>query len=358
MYLLPDVFASDSLMGRFVRVSVSGDLPVSAFTFFAVCANPMSQRQPMGIEKTPDPNNDQGQTQPSSGSVPPKPPRIASFFSAFVVLFMIAIVVIPLFYAIVPQEVARWNLAAAWEKRLNGDLPSAIDSLTAALESDPLHLEIYLQRAAWYEEIGNRESALQDFNKVHDIAGNDRRMLVGRAMTYHGMGKSDEAIRDLQQLLEEGSSDTRFVDLNILAYMRALTKTDLDQALVEINESIALDLERRGQDEVLIPEAALLDTRGFIQYQRGEFQDARDDLEAAVKQYSVELRRWERRLKSGKGIVDLRLDRLQLQVEKQTLAVVVYHRGLIYEKLEQTDLAEADFDHVRTLGFEPGDDLY
>ena len=273
---------------------------------------------------------------------------MASLFSVLVVVFMVAIVVIPLFYTSFFDELGRWQLAAAWEQRLDGDLEAAINSLTLALEVDPHHVEIYLQRAEWHDQLGDRKAALRDYNKVQEFADNDRRMLLGRAMTYHGMGKPAESIRDLEQLLEASSGQNLAIALNILAYVRALNNTDLDQALLDIVESI----------DVLGAVPALLDTRGFIRYQLGEFEAARDDLEEAVKGYSEELRSTQRRLKGGQRIIDFRIYQLKVQAEKETFAVVVYHRGLIYEKLGEMELAQVDFDKVRELGFEPNEDLY
>jgi tetratricopeptide (TPR) repeat protein len=335
-----------------------GDSQVTVSVFLAVGINPMSQRQSPGMVESPSPRDNQGQMPPSDGSDPLKQRRIAALFSTFVVVFMVAIVVIPLFYTSFSDELGRWRLAAAWEHRLNGELETAIASLTTALEADPYHVDIYLQRAAWYDQMGDREAALRDYNKVHELAVYDQRMLVGRAMTYHAMGKYAESIGDIKELLDVSSGADRIGYLNLLAYVRGLNNTDLDEALSEIIESIDLDSARRRQVGVFIMNPALLDTRGFIYYQRGDFDAARDDLEVAVKQYSTALKRSERRLRSGVGIVDLRLGRLQLQGEKETLAVIVYHRGLIYERLGKTDLAQVDFDHVRILGFEPNEELY
>lgn len=310
------------------------------------------------MPESADPTDDQGRTHPDSELEPPKPHRIASLSGALVIVFVVAIVVVPVFYAgHFPEEMGRWRLAAAWEQRLDGKLEAAIDSLNSALESDPGHVEIYLQRAAWYDEIGNREAALRDYNKVSELADNDRRMLLGRAMTYHRMGKPAESIRDLEQLLKATrdqnqlgrSSKARIaIAWNTLAYFRALNNSDLDQALLDIEVSLQL----------IGPSPALLDTRGYILYRLGEYEAARDDLEEAVKAFSLDLDRARRRLSGGKGVVDLRVYKLRLQAIQQTFAVLIYHRGLIYEKLGETDRAQADFDQVRDLGFEPGEDLY
>ena len=98
---------------------------------------------------------------------PLKQSRMASLFSTLVIVFMVAIVVIPLFYTSLSDEVGRWRLAAAWEQRLDGELETAISTLNSALELDPNHLKIYLQRAEWYDQLGDHEAALREIGRAH-----------------------------------------------------------------------------------------------------------------------------------------------------------------------------------------------
>ena len=48
----------------------------------------------------------------------------------------------------------------------------------------------------------------------------------------------------------------------------------------------------------------------------------------------------------------------QLPLQQRSIAVLHYHRGLVYERLGRQDEADADYRRVRELGFEPGDDLF
>lgn len=310
----------------------------------------MSQRQPARRLAPPDAADLSDQTRPPGTSQRPHQRGWGAPFGAFLILFMIAIVVVPLFYTSFSDEVGRWRLAAAWEQRLNGNLEAAVKSLDAALELDPNHVELYLQRAAWYDELGNREAALRDYNKVNELADNDRRMLLGRAMTYHRMGKPVEALRDLTHLLEASSDANRAEALNTLAYFRALNNTDLDLALSDVDKSI----------DLIGPNPALLDTRGFIHYQRGDLEAARNDLENAVAGMAVEVEGTQRTAPDGSkmGVVDPRVYQLQLRASREQVAVIFYHRGLIYDKLGEAERAQADFAKVRELGFEPTEDLY
>ncbi len=288
-----------------------------------------------------------------AGTSPPNPAKTSGtrLLTTTLCVVAVAIVAVPLLYKGLAQELGRWRLAAASELRLNGELAAAIRSLDSALESDPNHVELYLQRAAWHDELKNHEAALQDYRQVQKLAGDDPRMLLGRALTYHRMGKPTEALGDLQQLVSASTPAERANALNTHAYFRALNNTELDEALVEIDKSI----------DMVGPQPALLDTRGFIRYRLGDLTAARNDLESAVAAYESHLDLpglQHPATDDPLKVADLRVHKFQMEREKQVLAVVIYHRGLIYEALGEAQLAKADFDTVTALGFEPNDELF
>ncbi len=265
---------------------------------------------------------------------------------------LIGMVAVPLGIKGYPDEVGRWRLAAASEHYLNGDVQSAIRVVDRAIALNPTHVELYLQRAAWHDEVADFPAALRDYEQIYEIAANDPRMLLARAMTYQKMGNVAGALRDLEALVVASRNkgrEERATALNTLAYFRAINHRQLEEALQEIDKAI----------DLLGPNPAFLDTRGFIRYRLGDYETARNDLETALSAYTPyvrSLRRPEER--DNLGIADLRVYRIQLHRQQQAFAVVLYHRGLIYEELKESDLATADFDQVRQLGFEPGDDLY
>ena len=136
--------------------------------------------------------------------------------------------------------------------------------------------------------------------------------------------------------------------LNGLAYARALGNTELDQALEEVNQ--ALQFGGRNPES----RAAMLDTRGYIQLLRGDYQAARQDLDRAIQSMEMIL------ATAGgvKNYPDPRQHEQDLQLLKHSVAVMYYHRALMFEQLGESELAARDLRRVHELGHEPGDQLF
>ena len=99
-------------------------------------------------------------------------------------------------------------------------------------------------------------------------------MYVARAVALQRLKRHEDAIRDLSQALllrrKAGSvlSDHRYSQpelLNARAYTRAIAGLELDEALHDINDAIEGEREN----------AHFLDTRGYIYYLRGDYDQAR-----------------------------------------------------------------------------------
>jgi hypothetical protein len=136
--------------------------------------------------------------------------------------------------------------------------------------------------------------------------------------------------------------------LNGLAYARALGNSELDRALDEVNQ--ALQFGGRNVES----RAAMLDTRGYIQFLRGEHQAARLDLDRAVE--AIELLLAARA--NLKSYSDPRQHEQESKLLEQHAAVMRYHRALVLQELGETDLADQDLRQVRQWGYEPGDGLF
>jgi tetratricopeptide (TPR) repeat protein len=282
----------------------------------------------------------------------PRRKRPALWAGIVMIGFMVALALGPIAYIEVPREIARWHMAAAVEQRLDGDLDAAIESLNQALRRYPNQDELYRQRAEWLEENGEYRRALTDANRAIELAGRHAESFILRSQIYQHLKQHAEAIADwgvVLELLEPNGRRARAMALNGRAYARAVGNLELDAALEDIDE--ALDTEPDS--------AAMLDTRGFINYQLGDYEAADVDMQRAVKAIEAEHDAFTKLVENGRlGVSDVRQFELDLKQHAESVAVIRYHRSLVYEKLGKTDLAEEDRTRVRQLGFEPNEDLF
>ena len=305
-----------------------------------------------------------------------------------------------------PREIGRWYLAAAAEHwteaeyaRALGDSSRATESrekafacLDEALKRNPEEIDWIFQRAVWKSEAGKFEEALADCKLVGEKVGEPYSVLLLRSQFYQHLGKHAEAVADMEQinaLSKLSGSPTRANALNGLSYVKAVGKIDLPQALKDSDESVraaVAEVQRIEEDNKSEPENIILrllwqlmrdltqegrmaeeramkmeltmrlDTRGFVNYQLGHFQDALKDLQLAAEKmddllYSpAEVTLLRKRSPDGRKVD------IKVSGEKQTAAVIFYHRALAHEKLGNASAAEADRKRVRELIGRDGDE--
>jgi tetratricopeptide (TPR) repeat protein len=102
-----------------------------------------------------------------------------------------------------------------------------------------------------------------------------------------------------------------------------------------------------------------LDTRGLLHLLNNQPQLAQEDLNQAVKLVSQYLHQTEASVTTEKGSspAPMDLDKYLISVKRQ-LAVVVYHRSLVFMTLDKAEAAQRDLQQVRKLGFEPSPMLF
>jgi tetratricopeptide (TPR) repeat protein len=195
-------------------------------------------------------------------------------------------------------------------------------------------------------------TALADANRALQIAPGDARALVLRSQILQHLGRHSDAIQDWQQLVvmaENGLAVSLTEALNGRAYARALGGVELKEALDDVEEAL-----RRAGDN-----AAMLDTRGFIHCQLGSTAAALADLDKSVRLAEEGHEEYSRNLNNGRlGAVDPREYELGLKQLAETVAVIRYHRALVYAKLGKQELQDQDEQRVRELGFAPNQDLF
>jgi tetratricopeptide (TPR) repeat protein len=269
-----------------------------------------------------------------------------------------------------PAEVSRWHLASALKQREDGNKEAAYEELASAIKGFPGRTELLLLRAEWEVDDGDKEKGLADIDKCLEKSGHELLWLQVHSLFLQNCGEFERAVEDwkkIEKFSKRSGSPPRASALNGLAYAQALANIELDDALAKINE--ALDLA--------VNEAALLDTRGFVLYRRGEYEEALKDMDRAVRgmdEFTVAVRQKygeEAVLKPvSKIMVDARPRTLrELEPERsarsryesavRSAAVGHYHRGLVLAALGRKEEADNDLAVARELsGKEPDETLF
>lgn len=204
-----------------------------------------------------------------SGPTPPRP----RFRPAF--LLILFGIIIPVTAWRIPGEISGWHLASALRHRELKDSTTAYRQLELANYWTPDRPLLLLQRAEWKLDDAQREEALADCEKMLALTKGDYRWLMIHASFLQHTGKFAEAVEDWKQIEQfslRSGNPTRDIALNGLAYARALAKSDLEEALKNVNESLDLAPD----------EPNLLDTRGFIRFLQGNSEAALEDLSKAL----------------------------------------------------------------------------
>jgi tetratricopeptide (TPR) repeat protein len=272
----------------------------------------------------------------------------------------IALVVVPLVWAEVPVEIARWYRAAAEEAELDGDVSLSLGKLNHALGWSPNDSALYLYRSALNLEAKELSRALADVDRAKDLGHSDPVMISQqRALCLQRLGRHEEAIAEtdrIVRLVGESAGRPRLPGmpsrlsydsaLNFRAYARALAQRDLSEALRDIENAIL-----RSGDQL---NHAYLDTRGYLHFLLGDLENARVDMDRALADAEAEFRAFKAREKPG----DPRLWAIQEKVLEANLAVIYHHRGLVYQQLGQLETAEHDLSRADELGFSPEDGVW
>jgi tetratricopeptide (TPR) repeat protein len=289
-------------------------------------------------------------------STPPSPPRRA--FSLRTLFLLILLVLIgPCMIVEIPQEIGRWKLAQAIELRAGGKKDAAYDTLAEAMRRFPNNPSLFLQRADWRLEDGQKEEAQADADRMLELGGNTQRWLMLHSSFLQYAGKFAEAVQDwkeLDKLSERNGNPARSTALNGLAYAQALAQKDLDEAVANANRALELSPGN----------PAILDTRGYLLYLTKDYAAALKDMDAAiagVEELTGALKPREQRPPLESILRASIRTRFESETSDpyRTTAVLHYHRALVLRALGREKEAESDLDRVRQLiGQEPDETLF
>jgi tetratricopeptide (TPR) repeat protein len=234
-----------------------------------------------------------------------------------------------------------WLAQRARQRFNDGDMPGTVADSTRAFTllgdqlEDERQIELLWIRASAKLAINDLDGSLADFNRVLSSPKTGRAM---RVECYHRRSWVHCRQKNYVAAVEDASSAIQLygrdheVLLNQRAYIRAL-------ANAEVKDKQELEAGLQDVDLALVKSpdnAAFIDTRGYLLHLLGKNEQALPVMERAIDLAG------QRRLYHG-----------NLQRWQEDLAVMHFHRGLIYEALGQLDQARIDFLRAEELGYNP-----
>ena len=190
---------------------------------------------------------------------------------------------------------------ALWSNH-QGEL--ARPDLDRVLTLKPDHLEALMTRMELRLQQGDQEGALADLATADHLAAPESAVRSDIGDVYMDIGRLPEGIAQYDLWIAAHAQDGKLANiLNSRCWARGLLGRDLDQALKDCNRSLSL---RRDS-------ANTYDSRGLVQFRRGEYRKSIADYDTALK-----------------------LD------PKQDWSL--YVRGIDHLRLGQTDAGKADID--------------
>jgi tetratricopeptide (TPR) repeat protein len=245
-----------------------------------------------------------------------------------------------------PDYIANWYLKRAEDRYLSDDLPGALADLDRAIGWMPDATALYEQRAHYRQKAHDLEGSLEDYNRLLEINPNYAKAYIGRSVVYQRMERHREAIDDLTRAIQLRPKSDHAL-LNHRAYTRAIANMELEEALADIQHAI---------DQIAYEEPAYLDTRGYIYYLLDRHEEALQDMDRAVQLASLQRKRM-LQTAAAQRLGNRRRARLERSFNENE-AVMIYHRGLVHEKLGNHEQARADQERGRQLGFNPAEGVY
>ena len=159
-------------------------------------------------------------------------------------------------------------IGGLWLKE--GQHDKAISSYQAALAADPYYWPAYYQLGNQLLRTGQAERAERHFKSALKHEPDSLAILLGLARVYEKTGNDEETIRTYLKI-NEHYPDLASV-MNNLAWLLAKKPDTLDQALEYASRAAASQPFK----------AEVLDTLGWIYYQKNEYRRAMEHLEKAV----------------------------------------------------------------------------
>lgn len=163
---------------------------------------------------------------------------------------------------------------------------------------------------------GNYDAALRDATRLVRKRPDAPEFRFIRAQVFLQLKRYSEAVADYTELLRREPNSAPA--LNNRAWCRALARTELLEALKDVDQAI----------DLAGPNVAYIDTRGYLNYLLGRFDEALVDFNRVLNQQRAE-----------------EID------HERVLGEIYFHRGLLYRQLGKHELAKKDFERARENDF-------
>ena len=220
-----------------------------------------------------------------------------------------------------------------------GELDLAIDDYNQALKLDPRLVEAYNNRGITYSRKGELDRAIRDLDRVIELDPSYTDAYSNRGLAYLRKGDLDRGIRDLDQVIKLNPG---LVGAYHNRGTARRTKGNLDLAIADYNQIIKLNPRS--------PEAYY--NRGITYQIKGELDLAIDDYNQTVKLNPRHALAYNNRGSAYqvKGELDLAIDSYNQAIKVNPSDAQAYNnRGSTYLRKGEYDRAIRDFDKVITL---------
>lgn len=264
-------------------------------------------------------------------------------------------------------ESGGWDKAKEWmadflvqraqKKQVLDDLPGALEDLERAARWVPDDPPIYELRAEIKKQLKDLEGSLRDYNKLVELRPRYAQAYMHRSVVLQRLKRHREAIDDLTQAMKLSTAERATLPKNNRAYARAIAGVELEEAFKDIEEAIAEDADRHDtRDHLDHPNAAYLDTRGYLHLLLGRPEQALADFDLAIK--ITEQEREALLVKFEQFNASKKIRDFYGKPVIENLAVMYHHRGQAHEKLGHTSEAESDLKKGDSLGYNPDEGVF
>jgi tetratricopeptide (TPR) repeat protein len=242
----------------------------------------------------------------------------------------------------------QYHAQQAIDSYRRNDLEGALAEADRAVGWNPQSVQYLVLRAHLYNEKKDFAHVLDDAERALALKPNDDDAQQLRASALHYLQRHRESAAAATDMLQRGIGNRAGV-LNSRAYARALGNFELNEALADIDEALAGDVDN----------PSFLDTRAYVLFKLGRNDEAMKEFTRAIEMVEKQRDQWELQARKMPQAVNSEEQiKRRLKVFQHDLAVMHHHRGEVHEKLGHEKEAKNDLFIGKQLGFDPANGVY